>query len=67
MSLSGNLTAYVTSSFEAHSLIPVMYTVSECMSAAFRLPIAKMLDIWGRGEGFGIMAAVSTLGIVLMA
>ena len=37
------------------------------MSAAFRLPIAKMLDIWGRAEGFAVMAAVATLGMVLMA
>lgn len=65
--LSGNLTAYVTSSFEAHSLIPVMYTVSDCMSAAFRLPIAKMLDLWGRAEGFAIMVVVSTVGMVMMA
>ncbi|KAH8602444.1 major facilitator superfamily domain-containing protein [Bisporella sp. PMI_857] len=65
--LSGNLTAYVTSGFAAHSLIPVMYTVSDCMSAAFRMPIAKMLDIWGRAEGFAVMATVSTIGMVMMA
>ena len=44
-----------------------MATVSDCMSAAFRLPIAKMLDIWGRAEGFAVMAVVATVGMVMMA
>jgi len=66
-SITGNLTPYVTSSFELHSLIPVTYIVSNIVSGALRLPIAKMLDIWGRAEGFILLSAMATLGLILMA
>ena len=66
-SITGNLSAYVTSSFEAHSLIPVMYIVSNIMAGSLRLAVAKMLDLWGRPQGFAVMVAIATLGLILMA
>lgn len=65
--VTANLSAYVTSDFEEHSLLPVAYIVSSAISAAVYLPIAKILDIWGRAEGFTFMATVATLGLILMA
>ncbi|KAL5383527.1 mitochondrial phosphate carrier protein [Paraphaeosphaeria sporulosa] len=35
--------------------------------AATYVPMAKILDIWGRAEGFALMIALATLGLVLMA
>ncbi|KAK1139435.1 hypothetical protein N8T08_000798 [Aspergillus melleus] len=32
-----------------------------------RLPIAMMIDIWGRPEGFGVTVALCTIGLMLMA
>lgn len=29
--------------------------------------MAKMLDVWGRAEGFLLMVGFSTLGMILMA
>jgi len=37
------------------------------MTAATYIPMAKLLDVWGRAEGFLLMVAFSTLGVVLMA
>ena len=66
-SITANLTAYVLSGFEAHSLIPVFYIVSNSMCAVAYLPVAKLLDVWGRPQGFLVMAGMATLGLVLMA
>lgn len=65
--VTSNLSAYVTSDFEQHSLLPVAYIVSSAISAAIYLPLAKVLDLWGRAEGFTIMASMATLGLILMA
>lgn len=37
------------------------------MSAAMYIPISKILDVWGRAEGFLIMTTFATLGLILMA
>lgn len=66
-SITGNLTAYVVSAFESHSLIPVIYIVSNVMAGALRLGVAKMLDLWGRPQGFAVMIAIATMGLILMA
>lgn len=66
-SITNTLTPYVTSGFEEHSLLTVIYIVSSSMSAAVYIPVAKMLDVWGRAEGFLIMACLATLGLILNA
>ena len=65
--VTDNLTAYVVSGFSAHSLIPVIGIVSGIMSGVLQLPIAKLLDLWGRAEGFAFMTLVATIGLILMA
>ncbi|KAI8066498.1 major facilitator superfamily domain-containing protein [Gongronella butleri] len=62
-----NLLPYVTSEFSAHSLLNVIYIVANAISAAVYIPLAKVLDVWGRAEGFLIMTVFATLGLVLMA
>ncbi|KAJ5143845.1 uncharacterized protein N7515_002632 [Penicillium bovifimosum] len=62
-----SLIGYVTSDFDSHSLLNVIYIVANAMSAATYIPTAKVLDVWGRAEGFLIMATFATLGLVLMA
>jgi MFS family permease len=65
-SIIGNLTPYVTSDFNEHSLITVIQIVSNSMAAAVYIPTAKLLDLWGRAEGFLVMVTFATLGLVLM-
>ncbi|KPM40487.1 Siderophore iron transporter mirB [Neonectria ditissima] len=67
LSILSSLLPYVTSDFASHSLLTVIGTVANAMTAAVYIPMAKMLDVWGRAEGFLLMAGFSTLGIILMA
>ncbi|KAJ9295821.1 hypothetical protein DTO271G3_5844 [Paecilomyces variotii] len=66
-SITSNLSAYVTSGFESHSLIPVIYVVSSVMSAATYMPVAKILNLWDRSIGFLLMAVFATVGLILSA
>lgn len=66
-SITSNLTPFVTSSFEEHSLLTVITIVSNSMAAAVYIPTAKLLDLWGRAEGFATMVCFATLGLILMA
>ncbi|ORZ12414.1 major facilitator superfamily domain-containing protein [Absidia repens] len=66
-SILSNLIPYVTSDFSSHSLLNVIYIVANAISAAVFIPLAKVMDIWGRAEGFLIMTIFATLGLVLMA
>ncbi|KAH6658286.1 MFS siderochrome iron transporter MirB [Truncatella angustata] len=61
------LVPFVTSSFQSHSLLTVINVVADAMTAAIYIPMAKMLDVWGRAEGFLLMVCFSTLGLILMA
>lgn len=67
ISILASLTPYVTSSFQSHSLLTVIGIVSSSISAAIYIPMAKLLDVWGRAEGFLLMTCSSILGVVLMA
>ncbi len=58
---------YVTSDFESHSLLSVIYVVSNSISAACFIPLSKILDLWGRAEGFLIMTVFATMGLIMMA
>ncbi|KAH9905166.1 putative MFS siderophore iron transporter [Xylariomycetidae sp. FL2044] len=66
-SILSNLIAYATSDFSSHSLLTVIYLVSDTMTAAVYIPLSKILDVVGRGEGLGIMVVFATLGLVLLA
>ncbi|XXH03770.1 hypothetical protein Hte_010176 [Hypoxylon texense] len=66
-STTSNLTAYVVSGFDQHSLIPVISIVSNAMCAACTMPVAKILNLFDRSKGFLAMSALATLGLILMA
>lgn len=58
---------YVYSDFSAHSLIPTTNIVSSVVAAIFRLPLSKVLNLWGRAQGFAVMLTVFTIGVIMMA
>ncbi|OGM42537.1 MFS siderochrome iron transporter MirB [Aspergillus bombycis] len=66
-SIIASLTPYATSSFQSHSLLTVIDIVASAMTSAVYIPMAKMLDVWGRAEGFIFMLVIATLGLILMA
>ncbi|KAI4748687.1 siderophore iron transporter-like protein mirB [Aureobasidium sp. EXF-12298] len=65
--ITGTLTPYVTSSFQAHSLTATTSIISSLISGLWKLPYAKILDVWGRPQGFALMVASTVLGFVMMA
>lgn len=67
IAILASLTPYVTSDFKSHSLLTVIGVVSDSITAAIYIPMAKLLDVWGRAEGFLLMVCSSTLGVILMA
>ena len=66
-SILSNLLPYATSKWETHSLLNVIYVVANAMSAAVYVPLSKILDVWGRAEGYILMVGFATLGVILMA
>ena len=64
---SFSLTAYVTSSFFEHSLTAYTGVMSGIIGGVLKLPLAKILDIFGRPQGYGIMIAFLTVGLIMMA
>ncbi|OAL50303.1 putative siderophore-dependent iron transporter [Pyrenochaeta sp. DS3sAY3a] len=66
-SVLAGLSPYVTSEWRSHSLLAVIRIVSNSMTAAVYIPMAKLIDVWGRAEGFLLMVCSATLGTILMA
>ena len=66
-SINYSLLGFVTSDFESHSLLNVIYIVADAMTAAVYIPTAKVMDVWGRAEGFLAMTIFATLGLIMMA
>lgn len=65
--LLSNLITFVSSDFESQSLLNVVTIVASAISSACYIPLARILDTWGRAEGYLFMAILCTLGLVLMA
>ncbi|KAF2154527.1 hypothetical protein K461DRAFT_310975 [Myriangium duriaei CBS 260.36] len=68
--LSGTQTAlvpYVTSSFGEHSLTPVVGIVSTVIGGCANFTIAKILDVFGRPQGYLICTVIATIGLIMMA
>ncbi|KAI9483852.1 MAG: major facilitator superfamily domain-containing protein [Benjaminiella poitrasii] len=61
------LTPYVTSSFQEHSLTATTTIVSSMVSGLIVLPYAKLINIWGRPQGFAMMVCCMTVGLIMMA
>jgi MFS family permease len=61
------LTPYVTSSFTAHSLTATMSIAASLISGLIKLPYAKLMNVWGRPQVFGVMIIIMTIGLVMMA
>lgn len=65
--VSSSLTPFVTSAFEAHSLTAATSIMSSLIGGIFKLPLAKILDIWGRPQGFVCMVVTMVVGLLMMA
>ncbi|KAF2108447.1 siderophore iron transporter-like protein [Lophiotrema nucula] len=61
------LTPYVTSSFQEHSLTALTGVISSLVAGIWKLPYAKIMNIWGRPQALCIGVACTTLGLIMMA
>ncbi|MCJ1283550.1 hypothetical protein MMC26_002880 [Xylographa opegraphella] len=61
------LTPFVTSAFQEHSLTPTVAVISGIIGGVFKLSLAKILDIFGRPQGYLLSVILATLGLVMMA
>ncbi|KAH7013768.1 siderochrome-iron transporter MirB [Ilyonectria destructans] len=66
-SVQGSLVAYITSSFSQHGLLATTSIVATIMGGVCNLTIAKVIDIWGRVEGFLFMLLLVTIGMIMKA
>lgn len=58
---------YVLSDFAAHSLVGVTPIMAGIIGGIWRVPLAKVMDIWGRSEAYALMVGAMTLGMIMMA
>ncbi|KAI1182311.1 siderophore iron transporter mirB [Nemania serpens] len=65
--MSGLLTPYVTSAFEEHSLTATTNVAASIIGGVSKLPLAKILDVWGRPQGYVVTMCFMVLGLILMA
>ncbi|KAM3559340.1 hypothetical protein MY1884_003526 [Beauveria asiatica] len=66
-SVQGALSPYVTSNFKVHGLIGVTDVLSFILGGVCTLAIAKIIDIWGRAEGFAVMIVLIIVGMIMKA
>lgn len=58
---------YVTSDFALHSLTAATGIVSSIVGALSQIPLAKILDTWGRPQGIALSMAIWDIGYIMMA
>ena len=61
------LAPWVTSSFNSHGLTPATTVAAYLVSGLFKLTLSKIIDIWGRPQGYICMVVLMTLGLALQA
>lgn len=60
--ISNNLVAYVTSAFSKAGLTATISIVSTLVAGVIKLPVAKLMDVWGRPQGFVFMLVCAVIG-----
>ncbi|KAK4159904.1 putative siderophore iron transporter [Cladorrhinum sp. PSN259] len=58
---------FVTSSFASHSLVGIIWIPASIAAGLLKLPLSKILDIWGRPVGMALMLLFWTIGFIMMA
>jgi MFS family permease len=66
-SSNGTLMPYVTSTFAEHSLTALTSVISSIVAGLWKLPYAKIMNIWGRPFALCIGVSCYILGLILMA
>ncbi|KAF7590827.1 hypothetical protein BBP40_002350 [Aspergillus hancockii] len=67
VSVQTALNPYITSSFGKHGLLTVVNVISTILGGSSKLTLAKIVDIWGRVEGYLCMLVVTIIGLTMKA
>ncbi|KAK2825765.1 hypothetical protein FQN49_007387 [Arthroderma sp. PD_2] len=63
---TGILTPYVTSAFALHSFTPTVGLLSSVIGGVTNLTLAKVLDVFGRPQGYLFCIVCATVGLIMM-
>ncbi|KAH9876463.1 hypothetical protein J1614_003594 [Plenodomus biglobosus] len=66
-SSTNTLTPYVTSDFQEHSLTALTSVISSIVAGIWKLPYAKIMNIWGRPTALCIGVTCYVIGLIIMA
>jgi MFS family permease len=58
---------FVVSAFSKHSLTAAVGIIAGIIGGLSKLPLAKILDTWGRPQGLALMLLFWVLGFIMMA
>ncbi|KAF3052696.1 hypothetical protein E8E11_007085 [Didymella keratinophila] len=61
------LNPYVVSAFRLHSLTAATSIMSSIIGGLFKIPLAKLLDTWGRPQGLLVSLFLWIVGYIMMA
>lgn len=61
------LSVYVTSWFGQTSLTAATSVMSSLIGGLFKLALAKIIDLWGRPQGYALMVLFMTIGLIMEA
>ncbi|KAH8885543.1 MFS general substrate transporter [Thozetella sp. PMI_491] len=61
------LNPFVTSAFQLHSLTAATAIIASIIGGLSKLPLAKILDTWGRPQGLALTLLLWVLGLIMMA
>ncbi|UKZ76794.1 hypothetical protein TrVFT333_004506 [Trichoderma virens FT-333] len=61
------LNPFVTSAFQQHSLTPTVGILASIIGGVCNLTVAKILDIFGRPQGYAMSLFITTIGLIMMA
>ncbi|KAJ5589040.1 hypothetical protein N7537_011718 [Penicillium hordei] len=62
-----SLNPYVTSAFMLHSLTAATSIMANIIGGLSKIPLAKILDSWGRPQGMSLMLIIWVIGFIMMA
>ena len=61
--IASQLTTYVTSSFQQQGLTATTGIVANLIAGIVKFPTAKLMDIWGRPQGYVAMLLCAVIGM----
>jgi MFS family permease len=65
--VNNSLLPFVTSAFALHSLTPTVTILSSVIGGVTNLTIAKILDVFGRPQGYLFCVCLAVIGLIMMA